>query len=84
MYGVALDCGAEGALAALFALAGAFTGFVATGFLAAGFLAAGFFTLFFATLFFFADFAMPRNLPHAPTPVKPYWIPHSRRDAGPT
>jgi hypothetical protein len=74
MYGVVLAGARAGgagaltagfALAALFALTGGFTGFFAV-----GFLAAGFFTLFFAMLFFFAGFAMPRNLPHAPIPVK--------------
>ena len=64
VYGVVLACAREGwagALAALFALAGVF----------AGFFAVGFFALFLGVLFFFVGFAMPRNLPHAPSGVKP-------------
>ena len=69
-YGVAPPCSREGGVAALGA------GFAVTGFLTdfpmGGFFAPtdGFFAAFFGVLFF-VGFAMPRNLPHAPTAVKP-------------
>jgi hypothetical protein len=81
VYGVATACSrgaGAGALAAGFAAAG----FAAAGFAAAGFLTdfptggffaptGGFFAAFFGVLFFFAGFAMPRNLQHRPSVVKP-------------
>lgn len=77
VYGAATACSrgaGAGALAAGFAATGFLTDFPTGGFFAPtdGFFAAtgGFFALFFV-VFFFAVFAMPRNLQHGPSAVKP-------------